>query len=608
LRFFLFILILFISLCAEAKSAFPYFVDAQIKLVKEMNDSNITQKKLVKIYTSQDNLYDDEIEYILTNSDKYISDLRPYDNKIFSLQKSININKRYSNTYAVLRDEILVDSYKILNEKYETIHNVLSVINHQTFEEFKTYLNQLNEENSKYLSSINSTQYEYILKLQDNSKILIDAKENLKNYYALIEVSSDFLNHLIQLEGKMYKLNKYSKYHLIKVVLYINNTSLSKAIEPVLSRYNLSTTKILLISLIIIFIYTTRKIFIDLLVSLLLKIDYINLNAKDVVAKLKKPIEIFTILINVDLIIYIYNDFGSLNNISSSFNILYTIVFIWVILIITNEIARIKIMEIGSKNKTKNVKNEVINVSIKILNFAIIIIGILIILKFAGVDLTAVLSGLGIGGLAVALAAKDSLTNFFGTLSILIGNTFSQGDWIAIDKEEGTVVEIGLRVTTIRTFDNALVAVPNGTLATVDVKNWNKRRLGRRIKMKIGVKYDSKMLDIQNAVNEIRKMLILHSGIASEHTQYNFSINHSSKLVSKDDEYGVKKILLVYLDEFSASSIDILVYCFSKSVVWEEWLQTKEDVMYKIMEILEKNSLEFAFPSLSIYDEKISKE
>ena len=78
-------------------------------------------------------------------------------------------------------------------------------------------------------------------------------------------------------------------------------------------------------------------------------------------------------------------------------------------------------------------------------------------------------------------------------------------------------------------------------------------------------------------------------------------------LVSKDDLEGVKKTLLVYLDEFSDSSIDILVYCYSKSVVWGEWLETKEDVMHKIMEILDKNNLEFAFPSLSIYNENNAK-
>jgi MscS family membrane protein len=238
----------------------------------------------------------------------------------------------------------------------------------------------------------------------------------------------------------------------------------------------------------------------------------------------------------------------------------------------------------------------------------IFLVGLLIILSYAGVDLTAILSGLGIGGLAVALAARESLSNFFGTVSILLSDVFSQGDWIVIGKEEGVVIEIGLRVTTLRTFDNALIAIPNGLLANQDVKNWNKRIIGRRIKMNLGVKYNSKSSDIKNAVNEIREMLLNHPQIATQNTFCDYDSGKSTKLVSHDDEQGVKKTLLVYLDEFSSSSITILVYCFTKSTDWELWLQTKEDVMYKIMGIFEKNSLEFAFASMSIYNENETKE
>ena len=122
--------------------------------------------------------------------------------------------------------------------------------------------------------------------------------------------------------------------------------------------------------------------------------------------------------------------------------------------------------------------------------------------------------------------------------------------------------------------------------------------------MTLGVKYDSKAKHLSAAVEEIRQMLKEHKGIASERTSYEYRSRKSPKLVSKEDELGVKRTLLVYLDEFSDSSINILVYCFSKTTDWNEWLQTKEDVMYKIMDILEKNSLEFAFPSLSLYHEK----
>lgn len=128
--------------------------------------------------------------------------------------------------------------------------------------------------------------------------------------------------------------------------------------------------------------------------------------------------------------------------------------------------------------------------------------------------------------------------------------------------------------------------------------------------MTLGVKYDSKQEDIKNAIQDIKEMLQNHPQIATKETKYEYKREHGHmpKLVSRDDLEGVKKTLLVYLDEFGDSSINILVYCFSKSVDWEEWLRTKQDVMQKIMIIFENNSLEFAFPSLSIYDETKSLE
>ncbi|MCK4973728.1 MAG: mechanosensitive ion channel family protein, partial [Sulfurimonas sp.] len=333
------------------------------------------------------------------------------------------------------------------------------------------------------------------------------------------------------------------------------------------------------------------------------KIKSLKIYSKDILNSIRKLLETLFIVINLELTLYVYNDYSSISDLGIYFNIIYAFIITFIIYTTINTIANIKLKEISAEDK--KIKNEVINVSIKLLNVFIWIVGILVILHMAGVELTAVISGLGIGGLAVALASKDSLANFFGTLSILFSDVFSQGDWIAVDGKEGTVVEIGLRVTKLRTFDNALIAIPNAVLANQDVKNWNKRSLGRRIKMHVGVKYDSKREDIQNAIAEIYDMLDKHPGIATKNTKHSYTQNSKKfrAVVSKDDEEGVKKTLLVYLDEFGDSSINILIYCFSKSVRWQEWLEVKQDVMFNIMNILEKNSLEFAFPSVSLYHE-----
>ncbi len=367
--------------------------------------------------------------------------------------------------------------------------------------------------------------------------------------------------------------------------------------------YGLSGVELVYIIGLIAVIYFFRKIVYVGIERVILSISPIKNYSEQILKKIKSAIESVIIIININMIIYVYNDFSSVEMVSTSFNIIYGFYITLLLYKIVNAVATIKLNSVSSEKS--NVKKDIVNVGIKIVNFSILILGLLFILFFSGVDLTAVLSGLGIGGLAVAFAAKDTISNFFGTLSILFSNVFSQGDWIEVDGNEGVVVEIGLRVTTIRTFDNALIAIPNGTFANKEVKNWNKRVLGRRIKMSLGIKYSSSSKDIKNAVDEIRLMLKKHSGIATKETKFEHHKKTKSmtKLVSTDNLEGVKSTLLVYLDSFENSSINILIYCFTKSVQWEEWLIIKQDVMHKIMEILEKNSLEFAFPSLSIYNE-----
>ncbi len=255
--------------------------------------------------------------------------------------------------------------------------------------------------------------------------------------------------------------------------------------------------------------------------------------------------------------------------------------------------------------QNKQLRQELINLILSIIKAVIVIVAVSMLLVRMGVNITGLVASLGIGGLAVALAAQNTLSNFFGLLKIIFDNSFSQGDWIQTSDVEGTVVEIGFISTMIRTFDNALITVPNAILANTPLKNWSKRSVGRRIKMHIGVTYGSDRKELMAAIDEIETMLQEHPGIAStqkvDRKLFRRRSKRERKLVSVEDKYGIKTTLLVYLDEFADSSINILIYCFSKSVVWEEWLEVKQDVMLKVWEILERHGLEFAFPSESIY-------
>ena len=255
--------------------------------------------------------------------------------------------------------------------------------------------------------------------------------------------------------------------------------------------------------------------------------------------------------------------------------------------------------------KNRKMRSELVNLILSIIKVIVFVVAGFIFLVHIGVNITGLVASLGIGGLAVALAAKDTLSNFFGLLKILSDNSFSQGDWIATGDVEGTVIEIGFISTEIRTFDNALITVPNEKLANSALKNYNRRKVGRRIKMHIGVTYGSDREALKGAIEAIGQMLLDHPDtvVPGAHDEALFSKlkNREKRLLSVEDKFGIKTTLMVYLDQLSASSMDILIYTFTNTVNWEEWLRVKQDIIFKIWEILDDHGLAFAFPSQSLY-------
>ncbi len=604
MKYFLLIVFLGFSLFANTNVKYSKFIDEQLSLTLKLSDANLTQEEVSSIVKKQENLYEHELYVVMAKKQYYIDNVQDYSSEIFSLKKIIAVNKRAGNSYAVKRDEIQIQSYLIAKNINLLIQNILIALDAPSIEKFEKELNKYTALNQEKIAKIAKNDYKNLLNLQGTAPVIVALRRNVKEYYALQDVTNDTIAYLYRFEKKMYSLNKFSKFHLVNVVVYISSIEAVHAIDSMLSFVGLSVVKLIIILFLIILILVVRKLFYVIFEKYLINNNYLHEYAQDILNRTKKIIEIIIVTIDLNMIAYVYNDFSSSVFISGFFNIIYALLVTYFIYIVINTIALINLEKFAQD--TSSVKAELINVGIKIINFFIFLFGFLFILYFAGVNLTALLSGLGIGGFAVAFAAKDTISNFFGTLAILASDAFSQGDWVEINGKEGTVVEIGLRLTTLRTFDNALIAIPNGTFASADIKNWNKRKLGRRIKMKLGVKYDSKRENIHNAIKEIREMLVLHPNIATKDTKYEYMAQQHgkvAKLVSKDDLEGIKKTLLVYLDEFGGSSINILVYCFSKSVDWEEWLKTKQDVMEKIMIIFENNSLEFAFPSLSIYNE-----
>lgn len=211
----------------------------------------------------------------------------------------------------------------------------------------------------------------------------------------------------------------------------------------------------------------------------------------------------------------------------------------------------------------------------RVLRIVTIILAVSIIAEEWNYHVESIVAGLGLGGLAFALAAKDSLANIFAGAIIILDKPFSIGDWISTSDIEGTVEDITFRSTRIRTFSQALVTVPNSTLANEAITNWS-RRGKRRINFNLGVTYTTSKNKLEKCVQSIKEMLLNHPGVHQD-------------------------TIFVTFDKFNDSSLDIFLYFFTNTTVWEEYLQVKQDINFLIMEILEKEEVSVAFPSTSVY-------
>lgn len=214
----------------------------------------------------------------------------------------------------------------------------------------------------------------------------------------------------------------------------------------------------------------------------------------------------------------------------------------------------------------------------KTLKIFLSLTAVLVVAQNMGYSISGLIASLGIGGIAVAMAAKDTISNVFGSIMILVDRPFVIGDWIKTSDFEGVVEEIGFRSTRIRTFDKTLVNVPNSMLANMVIDNIDARPK-RRVKMRIGITYSTSPKQLQAAISGIEKILKYHVGV--------------------DQEFS-----LVKFDEFEDSSLSIFLYYFTKTTHWEEYLQVRQEVNMQIMELLESLGLEFAFPTRTVHLEQ----
>lgn len=249
----------------------------------------------------------------------------------------------------------------------------------------------------------------------------------------------------------------------------------------------------------------------------------------------------------------------------------------WTIFRLVNEFNAV--IALFSSRLGKPLNTDIENFIIKSCRVIIVIMGFLMILQAWGVNITAFIASLGLGGLAFALAAKDTAANLFGSLVIFADRPFKVGDWVELNGIEGTVEEIGIRSTRIRTFPRSLVAVPNAVVANASIANWTKRTR-RRCKIHIGLTYDTTSTQIETIVNEIEQMIR-----------------------DRGDTY--EDSLAVYFESFGDSSLNILCHYHTKTTAWKEFLKIQQEINISIMKLVEKNGSAFAFPSRSLYLESM---
>ncbi|MDC9725749.1 MAG: mechanosensitive ion channel family protein [Gammaproteobacteria bacterium] len=226
----------------------------------------------------------------------------------------------------------------------------------------------------------------------------------------------------------------------------------------------------------------------------------------------------------------------------------------------------------ATDNKFDDLLVPMISKSMKVF---VVVIGIIFSADNLNVDVTSLLAGLGLGGLAFALAAKDLLGNFFGSLTVLLDRPFHIGDWVIIGDVEGSVEQVGFRSTRIRTFYNSLITLPNALLTTTKIDNMGARRY-RRMKTMLGLTYDTPPEKIDAFCEGVRSLIQLHPYMRKDYYQ-------------------------VYFNQYNAASLDILVYVFWETPDWNTELRERHRFLLDVLRLAKQLDVEFAYPTQTLY-------
>lgn len=351
---------------------------------------------------------------------------------------------------------------------------------------------------------------------------------------------------------------------------------------PMLSNtiWDIPYANLIAATLVFLFFLVLRRLFTSVIVVFLQQLAKKSSTYYDdkIISALKGPLSFIFILIGVHLFFLLI--FKETETIKKILETLVVYAIFWAILSVIEAMKGL-MYEVTAK-LNKDLSKEMGNFILALIKILIAGIGLGAMLQVWGINVTALVASLGIGGLAFALAAKDTVANLFGSFSLLADRTIRIGEWIIVNNVEGVVEDIGMRTTKIRSFGKSVITVPNHVIANSPIENFSRRGI-RRIKMNIGLTYTTTTEQVTKIVEDIKSMLNEHEGISHGDT------------------------LLVSFESFGDSSLNILIYTFTNTANWENYLKIREDINLRIMQIVEKNGSSFAFPSQSIYVESLPK-
>ncbi len=309
--------------------------------------------------------------------------------------------------------------------------------------------------------------------------------------------------------------------------------------------------------------------------NLLKKLKHLDVDVKHL-NKIASPISFTMVLILLDhTFSLLFLPSNWLKSISFIISICYPILFIifgWYIIDLISEIFQ----NITTKSKSK-LDDQLIPFGRKLIKGVLVLLGTFYFVSSLGVDYTPLLAGASIGGLALALAAQETVRNVFGSVTIFIDHPFEVGDFIAFDSTEGIVEEIGLRSTRIRTLYNSLITMPNGKMADMRIDNLGKRVM-RRYNTHYSLTYDTPTYLIEAYVNGLKTI-------------------HKNHPITNKDEYQI------YLNRLNSSSIDILVNVFFDVDNWNDELEARSLFITQAIDLAKELNVRFAFPTQTLFIE-----